>query len=135
MSMYVGFESGVSERYAEHREEHLLRDVAASGGSIRIGDRGYPVVALQEELNRHGYSVPVSGSYDRETSRAVGRFNADNQIGGWGAMLGTSAGRDTLTRLTGSPGAHRRHRHHHHFQRAMDVISDTRPHHHRWPFD
>ena len=52
----------------------LERHVARMKGSLRLGMHGPSVRLLQDELARLRYAVPVSGSFDAATGRAVLAF-------------------------------------------------------------
>ncbi|MFE3996515.1 peptidoglycan-binding protein [Streptomyces goshikiensis] len=56
---------------------------AAGGGTLRPGDRGAEVRALQERLHGQGFTyVEVNGVYDGPTRRGVAQLQSDRGIGG-----------------------------------------------------
>ncbi|MET9881945.1 peptidoglycan-binding domain-containing protein [Streptomyces sp. NPDC006430] len=56
---------------------------AGSSGTLRMGDRGAEVTALQERLYRQGFTyVAVTGVYDSQTKRGVAQLQRDRDIKG-----------------------------------------------------
>ncbi|MFD9153504.1 peptidoglycan-binding protein, partial [Streptomyces goshikiensis] len=56
---------------------------AATGGTLRPGDRGPEVRALQERLHGQGFTyVKVNGVYDGRTRRGVAQLQSDRGISG-----------------------------------------------------
>ncbi|MGW2988906.1 peptidoglycan-binding domain-containing protein, partial [Streptomyces goshikiensis] len=56
---------------------------AAGGGTLRPGDRGSEVRALQERLHGQGFTyVVVNGVYDGRTRRGVAQLQSDRGISG-----------------------------------------------------
>lgn len=53
---------------------HLVPAAEARGVSIRRGDSGDAVLALQEQLRRYGYGLAVDGIYGPETQTVVRAF-------------------------------------------------------------
>ncbi|MBW5485175.1 peptidoglycan-binding domain-containing protein [Streptomyces bambusae] len=55
----------------------------ATGGTLRMGDRGSEVRALQERLFGQGFTyVSVTGVYDAQTRRAVAQLQRDRDLKG-----------------------------------------------------
>ncbi|CAL9364691.1 hypothetical protein SUDANB120_00737 [Streptomyces sp. enrichment culture] len=59
------------------------RPQTGDGGTLRMGDRGSEVTALQEALYAQGFTyVKVSGVYDGQTKRGVAQLQRDRDIKG-----------------------------------------------------
>ncbi|GAA1557827.1 peptidoglycan-binding domain-containing protein [Streptomyces globosus] len=59
------------------------RPQTGDGGTLRMGDRGAEVTALQEALHAQGFTyVKVSGVYDGQTKRGVAQLQRDRDIKG-----------------------------------------------------
>ncbi|HEY1016878.1 MAG TPA: peptidoglycan-binding protein [Herpetosiphonaceae bacterium] len=68
--------------------------------TVREGDNGIVVQALQRELNKHGKSLSVDGAFGPGTRSAVVSFQSSKGLGADGI-----AGPDTWAALTHAPGS------------------------------
>ncbi|MDQ3643891.1 MAG: peptidoglycan-binding protein, partial [Actinomycetota bacterium] len=73
----------VRHRATAQQRAFRTQKVRLVAGRFRAGggERGAKVVLLQRGLKRLGFAVPVSGSYDAGTERAVTAFRKTNRMG------------------------------------------------------
>jgi cell wall-associated NlpC family hydrolase len=74
----------------------LLVVTVPAGAYYSVGDKGKEIVLIQQQLRNKGYHVKANGVYDRDTAKAVAKFQADRHI-----QISGKVGDWTFYKLTG----------------------------------